>query len=167
MKYLKFSFLSALFLITIIFSSCGPTYKMIGEVNMISNRNVDVKNEYILIASYAGGTKKEIVRSRAKSIDEALNNTVSKTPGGEFIMNVKIYKVGVNYYAVVGDVWGKPVEANYHGFKIGDKVLVRKNNTKGKKGVVISFKDLNECVVEIEGGKFIDVLYGNMIKLEN
>ena len=133
---------------------------------MISNRNVDLKNEYVLISSYAGGTKKEITKSRAKSIDEALNNTVAKTPGGEFIMNVKIYIVGGLYYSVVGDVYGKPGVANYHGFKVGDKILLRKGNNS-KKGVIISLKDMNTCVIEFDNGKYVDVLYTDLLKIEN
>ena len=159
--------LGVFFSSSLIITSCGPSYKMIGEVNMISNRNIDVKNNYVLLSSYAGGTKKEIKKSKAKTIDEALNNTVAKTPGGEYIMNVKIYKVGGIYYAVVGDVFGLPTEANYHGFKVGDKVLIRKNNTKGKKGVIISFKDLNQCVVQLENDKYLDVLYSDIVKIDN
>jgi hypothetical protein len=159
---------SLLICLTLLFSSCGPTFKMIGEVNMISNRNIDMKTEYVLISSYAGGTDREIKRSQATTIDEALNNTVGKTPGGEFIMNVKIYYVEGGHYAVVGDVYGKPGTANYHGFKVGDKVVLRKNNlNNSKKGNIISLKDMNTCVVELDNGKYVDALYTDLLKIEN
>ena len=54
----------------------------------------------------------------------ALTNTVMQVPGGEFVKNAKIYRVGKEYWAVVGDVWGYPIPEtkDITGYAIGEKV---------------------------------------------
>ena len=86
-------------------SSCMST-KEIGKLNMISNRNVDSKMDYVLIKNYAGSSKKELKRNKDVSIEKAIDKVVKATPGGEFLKNVRIYIVDGKYYAVEGDVWG-------------------------------------------------------------
>ncbi|HEY1871029.1 MAG TPA: hypothetical protein VGG71_08220, partial [Chitinophagaceae bacterium] len=79
--------------IGITITSCATPVKQIGKVNMISNRNVDPALNYGVISSYSGGSMRELKHSRATSIDDAIDQTVKKIPGGEFLMNVKIYMV--------------------------------------------------------------------------
>jgi PBP1b-binding outer membrane lipoprotein LpoB len=69
--------------------------KLIGQVNMISTRNVDMSRKYEPLSSYSGGSQEELKETRANSIEMAVNNTVQKIPGGEFIMNAKIYMVNL------------------------------------------------------------------------
>jgi hypothetical protein len=95
--------------------SC-TSVRQIGKVNMVSTRNIDPNLDYSLISTYSGGSKRELKKSRAKSIEDAIDQTVKKVPGGEFAMNVKIYtvrKINREYIAVEGDVWGKAGEASY------------------------------------------------------
>jgi hypothetical protein len=89
-------------------TSCMSS-KQIGKLNMISNRNVDSKMDYVLIKNYVGGSKKELKRYKGKTIEEAIDKVVKATPGGEFLKNVKLYVIDSKYYAVEGDVWGYPV----------------------------------------------------------
>ena len=59
-------------------SSC-ISVKQIGTLNMMSQRNVDpnVAN-YQLLSSYSGGDKKELKKSKALLVEEAVNQTVKK-----------------------------------------------------------------------------------------
>lgn len=72
-----------------------PKTNLIGQVNMISTRNVDMSRKYEPLSTYAGGSQEELKESTAKNIEEAVNATVRKIPGGEFIMNAKIYAVNL------------------------------------------------------------------------
>ena len=64
-----------------------------GEFNMISHRNVDMKNSYAMLKAYAGTSDKELKKTKALSMQEAIDETVKRVPGGEFLMNVKFYIV--------------------------------------------------------------------------
>jgi hypothetical protein len=52
----------------------------LGKLNMISNRNVDSKTEYVLIKNYAGSDKNEIKKAlkktKATTMDAAVDETV-------------------------------------------------------------------------------------------
>jgi len=94
--------------LSVLFSSC-TSYKKIGDLNMISNRNVDSKTDYALIQRYVNESKRDLKKSRSWSIEQAVDNTVQSVPNGEFIKNAKVYIVirkNKWYYAVSGDVWG-------------------------------------------------------------
>ena len=82
------------FVATAFLASCGSTtLKQVGKVNMISNRNVDPKLDYSLLSSYSGGSQRELKKSKAITIEDAVDQTVRKVPGGEFLMNTKLFKV--------------------------------------------------------------------------
>lgn len=93
--------------LAILMGSC-MSVKQIGKLNMISNRNVDSKMEYANLKNYAGGSRKELKRLKAPTLEGAIDNVVKKVPGGEFLKNVKIYVINSKYFAVEGDVWGYP-----------------------------------------------------------
>jgi hypothetical protein len=150
-------------LITGMVVSCASV-KQIGNVNMISTRNVESKTDYVLVKSYAGGSKREIRKSRSKSIDDAINQTVKSTPGGEFLKNVKVYVVKMKYYAVEGDVWGISGQITYRGFKQGDKVTWKKDH-EYLKGEITSLKNDKVCLVKADGGeKIIELSYDDISK---
>lgn len=95
-------------IVIILFASCMRVEK-IGQFNVISTRNFESSAKYILLKSYAGGTKRELRKSKSKSLDQAIDNTVKSVPGGEFMKNVKVYIVHRGkrvYFSVEGDVWG-------------------------------------------------------------
>jgi hypothetical protein len=109
-------------------NSCAPSIKKIGTLNMIAHRNVDMKLDYELISTYSGGGNRELKKSRNTSVEEALENTVRKVPGGEMLLNVKLYQIKGKYYAIEGDVWGKAGEHGIRGFHVGDRVVCKDVN---------------------------------------
>lgn len=155
--------LLALILITAV-SSC-TSVKQIGKVNMISNRNVDPKLNYDVISTYSGGSKRELKKTKAKTIEDAIDQTVRKIPGGEFLMNAKIYLVNGQYIAAEGDVWGVKSNVAYRGFKVGDKVTWKVMGNF-KTGTIKSLKDDKTCLVETESGDIIEKKYDDISKAE-
>lgn len=109
-----------------------------------------------------GGTKKELKKSKAKDLKDAVNNVVKQTPGGEFIKNVKVYMVNGKYFAVEGDIWGLQENVNFRGFKIGDKI-----NYKGEKYVITNLTNDKVCTIKNEeSGKTKDVSYSDIKKAD-
>lgn len=127
--------LSVLFLTVL--TGCS-SYRQIGQLNMISIRNISHGSEYELLQRNVGGSPEEIKTSRHKTIDEAINYTVREIPGGEYLMNVKVYAVKGKRYAAEGDVWGqlsaKEAEKNTYSYinhgrnTLEIKVISRVNN---------------------------------------
>lgn len=104
MKQIKLMTLCLVLLLT----SCSPDIILVGQFNMVSNRNVNVGNEkYVLLKAYQGASKQEIRKSRHRSIEAAIDAVVKQISGGEFLTNVKVYQVNGEYWVVEGDVWGK------------------------------------------------------------
>ncbi len=170
--------LSLLIVLTVL-SSCFARVKQIGKVNMISNRNIDYSVKYKPISTYSGASKRELRKSRAITLEDAVDQTVRKVPGGEYLMNAKIYLVSSKYIAVEGDVWGGGSgEISYRGFKNGDKVTWKnKKNlvTKLKRakdyltGTITALKDNEKCLVKIDGeeGHIIELSYDEITKSFN
>ncbi len=135
-----------LFIMAALIYSCGTETKLIGDINMISERNIDNSTDYEELKRYAGVSKKELKKAKAENIQQAVDATVKSVPGGEYIKNAKIYLVNGEYYAIQGDVWG--VNASHLGFKKGDRIQ------KGKKqGIIQNLIDNNECMVKFDGHK--------------
>ncbi len=138
--------------------------KQIGKVNMISNRNIDPNLKYSVITTYSGGSERELKKSRAKTIEDALDGTVRKVSGGEFLMNAKIYLVNGQFIAVEGDVWGSATQKNFKGFKVGDRVTWKKLG-KFYNGTIIALKDDKTCLIEDDtSDKTIEQLYDDITK---
>lgn len=159
--------MKALFLIVLAcasFCSC-MSVKEIGRLNMISTRNVNPELEYKVITTYSGGSQKELKKSKAETIQDAMEQTVRKVPGGEFLMNVKIFQINNKYFAAEGDVWGVESNLAYRGFKVGDRV-VWKTITGVKEGTIKSLKDDETCFVEIEDGRITEKKYDSISKAE-
>lgn len=145
-------------------ASCRSKIELIGSLNMVSNRNVSTKENYVQIKSYANTANHELRRNKAKTIDEALNNTLRNNPGGEFLMNAKIYVIGSDY-AISGDVWGLAENQNFKGYKKGDKVTFKDNLTTYT-GTITDFKNDRECYVKCEDGKVRAAFYDELKKAE-
>lgn len=129
-------------------TSCSSV-KEVGHINMISNRNVDSDFNYQRLGSYVELSNRQIKKSRNETISEAVNSTVQSIPGGEFIMNAKIYLVDGKYFAVEGDVWGSDSN-EYRGYEIGQ--TVQWSTVMGKKkGVITGFASKEEFMVQEEG----------------
>ena len=155
----------ALLSIVLLFSNC-KTVKVIqqGTLNMVSARNVDSKMDYVLVKSYMGISEKDLkkeskkkFKEKSNTMEEALNQTVKNTPGGEFLKNVKLYQVVVTKgkktrqsWAFEGDVWGTQ-QQSYRGFSIGDLVQWKDFKKVTHKGKITGLKDSSECMVKENG----------------
>jgi hypothetical protein len=135
--------------------------KQIGDLNMISTRNVETKTDYVLIRNYMGGTKKELKRSKAKDLKDAVNNLVKQTPGGEFVKNAKVYLVNGKYYAVEGDIWGIAQNVNFRGFKVGDILQY-----KGNKYSITELKNDKVCTIKDENEKIREASYDDLKQID-
>lgn len=158
-----------------ILASCIQV-KPIGDLTMISTRNIDRSMEYSLVKNYQGLSKKQKRKSKAKDIEEAVNVTVKSTPGGEYLTNVKLYFVNNPWrlrkdfrqtYVVEGDVWGFKGEQSMKGFKVGDKVFW--NTISGQKqGVIVELKNGTQAAIQIEGQEKIELInYDKLTRLSN
>ncbi len=158
-------------LLTFLSLSVFAGHKQVGAVNMISNRNIDSKTDYVLLKTGTDISNDFIRKNKASTLDQAINNTVAEVPGGEFMKNVKIYMDG-DIFIVNGDVWGIATEANFEGFKIGDKIFIKNSLLKSVKekftpGVIIGFKDRKSCLVKTNAGAVKEVNYADISKGEN
>lgn len=152
-----------LFIIGTLLSSCGSWVRL-GDMNMISTRNVDVeKHTYELI--------KRDVEAVAKTdgqdaMVQAIDN-LCKEHQGEFVKNVKVYvRNNGKKVRVVGDVWGDH-SGNVNiihksQFQVGDSIFFKKNG----KGKPISGKikglSPNKVIVEDIKGKIFEVNYDDV-----
>jgi hypothetical protein len=144
-----------LLLASIFLCSCAEIkVTQIGKLNMISNRNIDSKGQYVLLKNYMGASTREIKRAKATTLEDAIDVTVKNTSGGEYLKNVKIYLVqndNKNYYAIEGDVWGIQGQENFRGFVVGDLVQWKDMLGNTRKGKITGLKDSQECMVKEEG----------------
>lgn len=100
-----------------------------------------------------GASKKELKKSTAQTIEDAVDATVRNTAGGEFLKNVKLYSVqngSKMSFAVEGDIWGIAGVENFRGFKVGDMVQW-KDITGVHKGKITGLKDASECMIKEDG----------------
>lgn len=118
-----------------------------------------------------GGTKKELKRSKANSLDKAIDNVVKQTPGGEFAKNVKIYLVKKRFskkinFAVEGDIWGLQSGQNFRSFALGSKVQYT-SNFKTCAGRITDLTNDKVCQVKNdETGKITTEKYSELKKAE-
>jgi hypothetical protein len=149
-------------------SACS-SLKQVGDLNMISTRNVDSKVNYVLLKTGTDDSKSNFRKNKAENIDKAINNAVVVVPGGEFLKNAKLYTDG-KMWSVIGDVWGFTENANVEGFRIGDLVLVKNSILKKGsflKGQISGFKDRKSCIVLLDGGEVRAVDYVDLSKAAN
>jgi hypothetical protein len=152
-------------------SSCSTVIEL-GRLNMVSTRNVESNANYVLIKNYSGGDKAEIKKAlkktKATTLDAAVDETVRNVAGGEFLKNVKVYgvkKKEVMYLLVEGDVWGVSGQESYRGFKVGD-IVQWKELTITKKGTITGLTDSEKCMVKEEGAENSQsVKYINLVKV--
>ncbi len=150
-----------LFLIVVATTVACSSIRDIGHVNMISNRNIDTNFEYQRLGSYVELTKRQIKRSRNNNIAEAVNSTVQLIPGGEFIMNAKVYLVDGKYFAVEGDVWGSD-SGEYRGYALGDRV--QWSTLTGKRqGKITGFASKEEFMVQEDGEEYSEKVKVNKL----
>lgn len=158
----KSKYLLLLGIAIILFVTACTTINEIGKINMISNRNIDPNLKYQLISTYSGSSREEVKSSKAKNIEEAIDQTVKKVPGGEFLMNVKLFQIDKIYFAAVGDVWGVANNIAIRGFQTGNKVTWKRMGVFIS-GVISALKDDNTCFVKT-GNETYEVKYTELTK---
>lgn len=95
-----------LFPFALLLASCSP-YQRIGNMTMLSTRNVDSSVKYQPLLR---GVEAEAKMRNDDALQEAVDLAVAKAPGGEYLMNVAVYvKENGRKVKVRGDVWGLPV----------------------------------------------------------
>ena len=62
------------------------SYHRMGDLNLVSTRNIDSRIDYVLLARY----QVAVVKSSDAALEEAIDKVVKATPGGEYAMNVKV-----------------------------------------------------------------------------
>ena len=175
---MKNTFIKTFLIATILYSftSCISVQEL-GDLNMISTRNIDTNGDYSLLRNYMGGTKKELKKSKATNIEQAVDAVVKQTPGGEFLKNVKVYQIKKfgskkkQYYAVEGDVWGVAGNQNMRGFTLGMKVQypcgIENGLPKKCIGTITDLTNDTQCQVkDDETGKVTTEKYSNLKKAE-
>jgi hypothetical protein len=163
---------SSLLTLVLILSSC-KTVEYMGTLNMVSSRNIDTKmGDYSLIKNYAGGSaseiKKALKKTKASTLEAAVDETVRNVAGGEFLKNVKLYSVKrskQSFFFVEGDVWGFKNVETFRGFKIGDTVQWIEK-TKAKKGIITGLIDSEFCMVKEDGDDLSrQIKFSNIVKV--
>jgi hypothetical protein len=145
-------------------TSCA-TIKQVGSVDMISTRSLESSTNYVLLKSYMGTSPKEIRKSRSIKLEDAINNVVKATPGGEYLKNVKIYRTSNKYLAVEGDVWGTTTNVNFQGYTVGDKVTWTKL-FKNYSGIIVNLKDDKTCTIKRDSDQtIVEVDYKDLTKI--
>jgi len=150
--------------IIILLLSLSSCYYRIGDLTIISNRNVDSKTDYKMLKQYVVATAKS---KKGDPLENALDNAVKKVPGGEFMKNTKIYvKVNGKKIKVEGDVWGIPVPATTGTvttnvtksveatikFEVGDRVSYKTFFGKIEEGIILGL-NTNSAIVETKDSK--------------
>jgi hypothetical protein len=153
-----------------LFTSCVHI-DHIGQLNMVSCRNIERLEDYKLLSRYEGSSSKEMRKSRATSLEEAIDQAVKKVPGGEFLMNAKFYKIKRRrnpkrqYFAASGDVWGMETEVAFKRLKVGDKVTWTEMFGP-KTGSIVGFKDDVNCIIQNKEGRVVIKKMDQLIKIE-
>jgi len=135
----------------VVFDSCA--YRRIGQLTMISTRNVDSKTDYKLIKKEAVGIAK---LKHNDAFQEAVDDAVKQSPDGEFMKNVIVYlKRNGRKIKIEGDIWGVPsvtkqVEKSVNAkvvFKVGDKVTFKNSLGKIVEGKILGV-NTNTAIIE-------------------
>lgn len=88
-------------LIACVLASCS--YQRVGNLTMVSTRNVDSSKEYVELKRTVEGKSK---LRKENALEEAINDAVMSVNGGEYMTNVVVYIKGDRVIKVVGDVYG-------------------------------------------------------------
>lgn len=85
-------------LTTIVAISMTSCYNRIGDLTMMSSRNIDSSKEYIELQRY--------VKVKGKTLEDAMLKGTKDIPNAEYYMNIQIYVKNSGKVKIIGDVWG-------------------------------------------------------------
>lgn len=149
---------------TLVLGSCA---NRLGDLTLLSNRNYDKSQEYVLL--------KQDVHVKVKTkkndvIERAVDKATSSVPGGEYLQNVTLWvSPSGRKLKLEGDVYGvRPSELPQAGthteWKVGDKVQY-KTLTGRKTGVIIDVSNNEQATVKLdESGNSETVPYKKLMK---
>jgi len=165
-----------LVLSAVVLSTACSSYYRLGDLNMVSTRNIDSSADYELVARYQ--TAK--VRAKEDSLQAVIDKVVRDTPGGEYAMNVKIFvKQNGRKVKVEADVWGFPppraattdvgvtqsVSAHVE-LRVGDWVSWSSRGKELERGRIIGL-NADGAVVAVDGGeRIVSQSFDDLTKIE-
>jgi len=80
-------------------------WQRLGDMTMISNRNLANLSEDVELKRYV---EMKVKTSKGDALEHAVDEAVKTVPNGEYLKNVKIYLSGSGKkLKIEGDVWGK------------------------------------------------------------
>lgn len=140
---------SILLFIALFIASCGE-YKRIGQFTMISTRNIDRSQNYELLQR---DVEAVIKTDQDDVLQEGIDKAIKKTPGGEYMMNVKIYLMtDGSKLKVIGDIYGIKTttidNVVLNSFNVGDTVQFEKKG-QIKEGIILSV-DEGKSIVQVK-----------------
>jgi len=92
-----------IFVLACFVSGCG--YKRIGDLTLVSNRNIDLSKKCVLLQS---NVESKARVKRKDGLERAIDKA-TESVNGEYLMNVKIFvKSNGKVIKVQGDVYGFP-----------------------------------------------------------
>lgn len=164
-QMMKIKNLLLLGVLPVISSSCS-SWVRIGDLNAISNRNLDDSKQYVLL--------NREVEAEADSDNDALEQAIdnlTKKHEGEFIRNAKIFvKDNGKKIKVTGDVWGtRNTQVNVNTIanakiqlNIGDTVVFKR---KGEliEGQILGINS-NLLIIQYGKGKKEELKYDEVTK---
>ena len=150
MKYLSLP------LLALLLSSCGG-YQRIGQLTMVSTRNVDSSKPAVMLMRNAEGTAK---MKNNDAMQLAVDATVAQHPAGEYLMNAQVY-VSNNgkRVRVTGDIYGHgtaQAEAprNDAGMALGTVVWFKpKGSTRQVRATVVGLRSDMLVLEYLSGGR--------------
>ena len=168
----KIIYLGFAILIAVMMQSCA--YQRIGDLTMVSNRNIDSDKDYVLIQRNVIGKAK---MKQDDALERAIDNA-TQAYNGEYLMNVKIYvKDNGQKIKVEGDVWGlKSTQVNITSsvskeieFNTGD-IVTFKSSGRFVEGKIVGINS-NGAVVEFKNTlgqvKKKEIPFNDLTKIEN
>ena len=148
------------FVFLLISTLAANAQQLVGAVNMMTNRNINFRENYELLQKNTGLDEYVLANNRASSFQEAVDKAVLSVPCGEFIMNAQIYSYE-NSFVIIGDIWG--IKKNSCIYQIGDMV----SWGKYKAGEIVSIKNDHECVVkDLQNGSQKDIDFDDLHKVD-
>lgn len=139
----------------ILMSGCA-SYRRVGDLNMIQNRNIDSGKEYVLIQR---NVEAKATMKKDDALERAIDAATEKYKG-DYMMNVKVYvRENGAKIKVEGDVWGlkennisvqtsvnKKIElqtGDMAAFHSTGKIIEGKIIGINEKGAIIEYNDKN------------------------
>lgn len=163
---------TSLLLAALLLTSCGG-WQRVGQMTMVSTRNVDGAQPYVLLVRGAEATAK---MKQDDAMQMAVDAAVAQHPGGEYMMNVSVYvKENGKAVKVNGDVWGIASAANTASsvvtgssdMRTGDRVAFKLGGHVTE-GTIVGIRPTSAVVEYTSGTKQLmkELDYSKLTKLQ-